>query len=85
MANFARTQAGRLYAETLKAELKNVSINAICMLEDLLSSLRKRPDDEAVIVGEKNEIIFTALSAKEDIEARLLRYKVIVKAELNAA
>jgi hypothetical protein len=85
MVTFARTQAGRLYAETLKAELKKANITAIGLLEELLKSIKGRPDDEAVIVGEKDEVIFTALSAKEDIESRLTRYRVIVKAELNAA
>jgi hypothetical protein len=85
MVTFARTQSGRLYAETLKADLRKVNINAISLLEELLSSIKGRPDDEAVIVGEKDEVIFTASCAKEDIESRLTRYRVIVKAELNVA
>lgn len=78
---FARTASGRIYAETLKDELKGASVQAIELLEGLLIHIRVRPDDEPVIVTESETVIFNAEAAKEELSSRLMHYRHIIKGE----
>lgn len=80
---FARTPAGRLYSEATKESLKTFSFEAIHQLEVLLNGIGQRPDDEAVIVSETDDVIFTAHSAKEELSSRIFHYKLINNAELS--
>lgn len=85
MVNFARTQSGRIYAETIKADVNKAHSDAIVILQDLLEKISVRPDDEPVIVGSDKKVLFTAESAKEDIKAKILRFRLIINAELIGA
>ena len=80
---FARTPAGRLYSEAAKESLKVFDSEAIRQLEDLLIGIGQRPDDEAVIVSDTDDIIFDAHSAKEELSSRIFHYKLITNAELR--